>query len=181
MAKTLWLLRHAHARENPPAGGRDRDRRLSARGQFEASALGEELKSSERTLPTLVVVSPAARTKETCSRVFGDLGGKGEVVVDQDLYRATPDDVVDMVRRFPDDVAIAGVVGHNPTIHCLSLDLLAEVLFEQSHPGSSHYPPGTISVLSFPISTWGQLGWGEATLEWFRVPQKDERTAEKFL
>ena len=31
--------------------------------------------------------------------------------------------MLEILRELPDEIEVAGVVGHNPTLHCLSLDL----------------------------------------------------------
>ena len=70
MAVTLWLVRHAKAVDQPPPGGRDRDRTLASRGEAEAAALAEFLESSTLHLPPTVLVSPAARTHATAATAF---------------------------------------------------------------------------------------------------------------
>jgi len=173
MAKTLWLLRHAKAAEHPPSGGRDRDRRLAPKGVADAEELGSLVVSGAfGEVPRLVLVSSAARTQATARAAFGPLGDEVELETDQRLYRATPDDVLEIVRTIPDEIEVAGVVGHNPTIHCLAIDLVADALLEGPHPLSSRYPPGTLCVVSLQVTSWSSCSWDEGTLVTFHVPEK---------
>jgi phosphohistidine phosphatase len=173
MAKTLWLLRHAKAVEHPPSGGRDRDRRLAPKGIADAEELGALIAAGAfGEVPRLALVSSAARTQATAQAAFGHLEGKVELETDQRLYRATPDDVLEIVRTIPDDIEIAAVVGHNPTIHCLAIDLVAEALLEGPHPLASRFPPGTLSIVSMQVTSWSSCSWDEGTLVTFHVPEK---------
>ena len=175
MGRTLWLLRHAKTVEHPPPGGRDRDRRLSPRGERDADALCRSLKEGAlgAPLPAFVIASPAARTQATAKRVFHSLDQSIPIATDQRLYHATPDDVLEIIRELPDDIESACIVGHNPTIQCLSLDLVAEQLRDEPHPGAVRYPPGTLSIVEVPISRWGACTWGEGSLTVFRFPPRE--------
>jgi len=166
MALTLWLLRHFSALEDPPSGGRDRDRRLSPRGLRSAERLSETLRggTSPGPLPTLALVSPAARTQQSAAGAFGELASPPRQLTDARLYHATPDEVLDILRELSDDDEVICVVGHNPTIHCLSLDLVSELTLDGPHPALNAYPPGTLSVISLPIESWSKASFGEGSL-----------------
>jgi phosphohistidine phosphatase len=170
MALTLWLLRHFSAVEDPPAGGRDRDRRLSPRGLRSAERLSEALRdeSVPGPIPTVSLVSPALRTQQSAARAFGDLVAPPRQLTDARLYHATPDDVLEILRELPDDDEVVCVVGHNPTMHCLSLDLVSELTLDGAHPALNAYPPGMLSVISLPIESWSKVAFGEGTLRTLR-------------
>jgi phosphohistidine phosphatase len=163
MAKMLWLLRHFHAVSEPLSGGRDRDRRLSSKGAAAARELGGLLAEGaiDLPLPECVLVSPAVRTRSSAEGVFQD---RAELIGDARLYHATPDDVLDIVRELPDELTVVGIVGHNPTIHCLSLDLVTEHTLEGAHPAATSYPPGTLSIVELPIDRWAEASFGEGAL-----------------
>ncbi len=167
MPRTLWLLRHFEAVDNPPAGGRDRDRRLTARGLAAARALGAAIAAGEigSPPPSYVLSSPAARTTATAEGAFGSLDPPPALAVDRRLYHATPDDVLEIVRELPDEIDVVGVVGHNPTVHCLSLDLVDEEALVGPHPATAKYPPGTLSVIILPIRAWAEAAWSQGVLE----------------
>ena len=60
------------------------------------------------------------------------------------------------------------MVGHNPTIHCLSLDLVSELSLDGPHPALNAYPPGTLSILELPIDRWSDLAFSEGRLALLR-------------
>ena len=176
MAKVLWILRHAKALEEPPPGGSDRDRLLAPRGEREADGLGEALRSHylDVAAPTSVVTSPAARTRATAERVFGNLTPSIPISLEHRLYSATPDDALEIISEFPEDMDVVALVGHNPTVQILSLDLVKEESGDDAHPGSLRYPPGTLSIVSLPISSWSDIYWGLGTLELFVQPERSK-------
>ena len=172
MSKRLWVVRHANAVEHSPHGGRDRDRRLSAKGEHDVEALRRDIAAGNVASPTpeLVVASAAVRTMATATGAFDPSGTAGIVSADRRLYRATPDDVLDIVHELPDDIAVAGIVGHNPTIHCLSIDLVDEMAVHGATVGQRCFAPGTVAVFVLPIDRWSDASFGSATIETVRIP-----------
>lgn len=72
----LWLLRHAKAVADPPAGGTDHDRPLTPRGRRDAEALGRHLSDpgfGPEGRPELVLCSTATRTVQTAAGVLSAL------------------------------------------------------------------------------------------------------------
>jgi phosphohistidine phosphatase len=130
-ARTLWLLRHAKAVADPPAGGDDFDRVLAPRGRRDATALGHLLAGpgglveGGAPLPQVALVSPAARTTATAELVLTGATPPPHWRSPTDLYGADPEQVLDHLRALSDDVTSAIVVGHNPTAQALALGLLA--------------------------------------------------------
>jgi len=61
--RRLLLLRHAKT-ERPEPGGRDRDRKLTARGRADAPVIAGYM-VRHRLGPDLALVSPAVRAEET--------------------------------------------------------------------------------------------------------------------
>jgi len=174
MAKLLWLLRHFEAVDNPPPGRRDRDRRLSLRGEAEAEALGVAIEAGEvdAALPALILSSPAARTRATSEAVFGRVSSPSSLATDARLYRATPDDVIEILRELPDELEAVALVGHNPTLHCLSLDLVAEQPDGGLRASSTRSPPGSLAIIELPVASWAELGWAEGRLCVLRIPRR---------
>jgi phosphohistidine phosphatase len=74
MASTLWLLRHGDA-EPAAAGGDDFGRRLTARGEQEASAAGLAL-AGMGVDPEHVFTSPRVRARDTALLACSHLGVK---------------------------------------------------------------------------------------------------------
>jgi phosphohistidine phosphatase len=120
--RTLVLLRHAKA-EHPDVGS-DFDRRLTTRGEADATAAGAWL-AAEGIRPELVLCSAAARTRETWDVVARALPTP-EVRYEQSLYEGGRTEVFDLLRTVPDSVHTVLVVGHNPTVSEVSLMLMPD-------------------------------------------------------
>ena len=77
----LWVLRHAKAVADPPAGGADYDRPLTGRGRHDAVDLGTRLAAGDGVfgldgvaLPQVILSSSAARTYQTAELVLENMG-----------------------------------------------------------------------------------------------------------
>lgn len=114
--RTALIVRHAKAESTAV---RDRDRRLTDRGLSDAWAAGAAVSAALADVSgaVLALVSPAARAYETWQQVAARLPGGVQQRVVGELYEAGVDDVVELLRGLPADVAAAIVVGHNPTMH----------------------------------------------------------------
>jgi phosphohistidine phosphatase len=133
-ARILWLLRHAKTVTDPPPGGSDFDRVLAPRGRRDAAALGRLFAGSGDGLspalegvprPTVALVSPAARTTATAALVLDDVAAPPQSRLEDDLYGADPQAVLELLRALPEDVVAAMVVGHNPTAQTLAQGLVS--------------------------------------------------------
>jgi phosphohistidine phosphatase len=183
-SRTLWLLRHAKTVTEPPRGGSDYDRVLAPRGRREATALGrlfagrgEGLGPALKgvPLPTVALVSPAARTAQTADLVLADVAEPPERRLDDDLYEADPEEVLALVRALTDEVDAAMVVGHNPTAHTLSQALLSP----RDKKGRSlvvrhGFPTCALGVYAFKVDRWADVASGTAKLVALMVPPYGE-------
>lgn len=123
--RTLILLRHAKAVRAHEAPS-DEERALTPRGRREAALAGAAIEDAGLK-PTLALVSPAQRTRETAE--YGLQNFALEVRYDQALYHAATESIWD---AFADSEAeCVVVVGHNP-----GLGELTSLLIHQSHDGS---------------------------------------------
>jgi phosphohistidine phosphatase len=117
--RTLVLLRHA--KTETPGTKADFDRRLTKRGEADASAAGAWL-ADQGLAPHLVLCSPAARARQTWHGVSVALAQgtpdspTPEVHYEDGLYTGGRTEVIDLLRAVPDDVGTVLVVGHNPTM-----------------------------------------------------------------
>jgi phosphohistidine phosphatase len=162
--RTLWLLRHAKAMADPPAGGDDFDRVLAPRGRRDAEALGRligrggyELGVSE-PLPQVAFVSPAARTAATADLVLTAAGLTPRLEYPTDLYGGDPEDVLNHLRRLDTDVDAAMVVLHNPTGHHL-----ADGLLERTDEDGLDllqrrgFPTCALAVIRLEVARWSNV------------------------
>ena len=122
--RLLLLLRHAKAVADTGPGGAtdDHARDLSERGLREAGALGRVLQEM-RLQPELALVSSALRTRRTWE-MLGPLEAPAPAVVVTDrLYLATPRELRGALREVEEPVGSVMLVGHNPGLHELALQL----------------------------------------------------------
>ena len=119
----LILLRHGEAERDAP-GGDDFDRRLASTGVAESTAMGETLAELGFS-PDLMLVSTAARTRGTSEALARALP-QAQVQFEDALYLAEPQTVADLIAAFGPKVATLLVVGHNPGLQDLTVQLLRQ-------------------------------------------------------
>jgi phosphohistidine phosphatase len=118
----LILFRHGKA-ERDSATGVDFDRPLAPRGVSDAAAMAKTL--AELGLkPTLALVSPALRTRETWAAAQGAFPD-AEVRYEPSLYNAEAGGVRQAVERATTP-GLLMVIGHNPGLQDLTVALLRE-------------------------------------------------------
>jgi phosphohistidine phosphatase len=178
--RTLWLLRHAKTVTDPPPGGSDFDRVLAPRGRRDGKALGRlfagegeglgpALKAVPR--PTVALVSPAARTRATADLAFAEMAEPPECLFYGGLYGADPDEILAYVRELDDGADAVVVVGHNPTAHSLSHELLAPSDKKGlSLATRNGFPTCALGVYSFKATRWTDVTAGGAKLVTLMVP-----------
>ena len=117
--KELWILRHAHA-EPYRDEATDFERRLDARGEAEAAAIGRLCAALHLDFG-YILASPAARTLATAKAVAGALAAASPKFLENpSIYLADRRTLVSIVRTLPADCGRALIVGHNPGISRLA-------------------------------------------------------------
>jgi phosphohistidine phosphatase len=119
----LILFRHGKA-DADSASGEDFDRRLAPGGLTQSAETAARL-AEMGLIPDLVLVSPAARTRETWAAAAASFPG-ARVDFDTDLYNADSSDIRLEAERAGRAASAIMVVGHNPGIHELTVRLLIE-------------------------------------------------------
>lgn len=118
--RELYLLRHAKATTESPSSD-DHGRQLAQRGEVAAQRLGEEM-AGRSWYPHRALVSTATRTRSTWRLVADGIGDFApSAYLDDRLYLARPGQALDIIRETPDSVQSLIIVGHNPTMHELSM------------------------------------------------------------
>lgn len=166
-----WLLLLRHAKAADPHGVPDRVRPLAGKGRRNAHAT-EEWFAAEGPRPDLAITSDAVRARQTWELICSAWPGREiPTQVEPRLYGADPLDLLDVVHQVPEDVRVAVVVGHEPTLSATAL-LLAGT---RSDPVAvarlrQKLPTNGIVVLRFS-GRWGGLVAGCAELETFVTPR----------
>ncbi|MGO9657675.1 MAG: SixA phosphatase family protein [Acidimicrobiales bacterium] len=161
--RSLYLLRHAKSSWADTGLG-DHARPLSPRGEAAARAMAAYLRGEE-VEPALVLCSTALRARQTLAA----LSPRGEVRYEDGLYGASAADLLARLRRVPDEVGSAMVVGHNPGLHELAVSCSGKGDPLQLARLGDKLPTGALVRLSFP-GPWAVLAPGHAVLDALVVP-----------
>ena len=165
--RRLLLLRHGKAAQQS-AGG-DRERPLTRRGLADARRVGQFLVAQGVT-PELAVASNARRARQTLERVLEAFPVHVTQLIENSIYSASVDHLLDILRQSPEKVMTMLVVGHNPGF-CELADALAgagdpnEILRMRIK-----FPPAALAILDFPSGGWVNVAKGAARLHRFVTP-----------
>jgi phosphohistidine phosphatase len=170
--RRLILLRHAKsAWPDVP----DHERPLAPRGERDAPAAGRWLRKSG-CVPDQVLCSTARRARETWALAEDKLHAHPEVVFEQRVYGASTAELLDLARATPAGVQTLLIVGHDPAVHELTLELAGAELGAGSGRESdplervrAKFPTAAIAVLAF-ARTWPEIALGQARLADFVTP-----------
>ena len=155
-SRLLLLMRHGKA--DSGAGQPDHERRLTDRGHSQAQLVGEYLES-QNVRPTRVLVSDAARTRETWEHLLSTMHGfDGTVSLHEDIYNGGTTELAALIRSCADEDAVVMVIGHEPTMS----SMVAQLADDDSDAGSVAQariglPTGAMGVLSGPLAHWSEL------------------------
>ncbi len=169
-ARRLVLLRHA--KSDWPDDVPDHERPLARRGRRDAPAAGRWLRKSGY-VPDLVLCSTARRARETWQLAEEELGALPQTTFEPRVYGASATDLADLARQQPPDVRTLLIVGHEPAMRALTLEL-ADAQPEDGDLAAlgrvrAKFPTAAIAVLTF-TGTWPELAPRQARLTGFAVP-----------
>ncbi|OLT22391.1 hypothetical protein BJF81_00670 [Ornithinimicrobium sp. CNJ-824] len=166
MSRTLVVIRHAKAEHADPGG--DHERQLAPRGVEDAGALGRWL-AGEGLLPDLVLVSTAARTRQTAELVLQGAGLDVDQVPtwpSRSVYDGGVDATLGAVQEADDDATTVWLVGHQPVVAALTLELAEPHRSDHAivEAVGAGFPTSAAAVLHIDVESWSVLGPGGARL-----------------
>lgn len=164
------LILFRHVKSDWTAGEEDHDRGLAPRGKRAAGPMGAWL-AGRGFRPDLVICSTAVRARATWELAKAAFTPAPEARYEGAIYAASPEALLEVVNRTPDDVQTLMVVGHNP-----GMERLVGLLATQGDPEarralSGKYPTGGIAVLDMPLDGWADVVPGVARLDRFVTPR----------
>jgi phosphohistidine phosphatase len=164
--KHVFLLRHAKS-SRKDTGLPDHARPLAPRGRRATKAMAAYLRE-HRIEPALVLCSSAKRARQTLEGIEAGLPSFAEVRIESDLYQASEAGLLARLQSVPDPVGSVMLVGHNPAIERLALNLATAGadLAELAHK----YPTGALATLKF-AGRWSELEPDGAQLTGFVRPR----------
>jgi phosphohistidine phosphatase len=164
----LLLLRHAKT-ERPEPGERDRDRKLTARGRADAPIIGTYM-ARHRLVPDLVLVSPATRADETWALVAEVFNKTPRLVKEERIYNAGTGALMEIVGA-ASGARMLLVVGHNPGLHDLAVQLIASGDVGMRERVREKLPTCGLVVIEFPYDDWSKLHRSSGRIERFVSPR----------
>jgi phosphohistidine phosphatase len=164
--KQLILFRHA--KSSWKSGTRaDVSRPLADRGKRDAPRMGRRL-AARGARPALVLSSHAARALETARLIMPPIGyDPDKLEIDEDLYLASPDEILDVVAAQDDVHPCLLLVGHNPGLTELANVLVPELAID-------NLPTSGVVAIDLAVSAWKDVRAGAATLAYYDYPSNPE-------
>lgn len=165
----LCLLRHAKSSWED-ASIQDFDRPLAARGKDAAPRMGAYM-AEHGIAPQLILCSTAMRARQTLALVLPKLPNDPSVDFEDALYLASPSTLLARIRKVEANVTCAMIVGHDPGMHGLAIELSGRGDSENLHRLANKFPTAGLAVISFRTSQWSQLKPKAGRLERFMFPR----------
>lgn len=163
--RTLYLLRHAKSSWDDPELP-DHERPLAPRGLRDAKRIGKHLGGLGVT-PALVLCSSAVRTQETLDLLRPALG-EVAVQVEEQLYGASSEMLLERIRSIPDELGSVLLIGHNPGVQDLVLALASSGA--ELDRVEAKFPTAALATLTLP--RWSNLSPGDAELVAYVIPKQ---------
>jgi len=166
--RRLVVLRHAKSAW--PAGVADHERPLAPRGRRDAPAAGRALAEAD-CLPDLALCSTAVRARQTWELAAEQWGTPPPVQLERRLYAADVPELLEAVREVPDQVQTLLLIGHNPGLEELVLELAGDGLDDTLDRVRTKFPTAAVAILAWHGSAWSELAPGAALLTDVTVPR----------
>jgi phosphohistidine phosphatase len=167
LAHFLFILRHAKSDWKKDVAA-DFERPLSERGLRDARKIANWL-VQQTDLPTMIVSSPALRTYQTALIFAHTLDIQpGEIHFDKRIYEASVNNLLEIVREFPENAESILLIGHNP-----GFDSLLQMLCKMVEPRADGklMTTATIAKVSVP-SSWQRISSNCCELSLFSRPNE---------
>ena len=160
--KTLFIVRHAKSSWDNPILS-DFERPLNDRGKKDAPRMGKRLKEKDIVVE-LMLSSPARRAVSTCKRIAEVLSYPEEKIrLEDKLYHATEDKMLDVIHGFKDQVDNVMIFGHNPG--------LTDFVNSLANGHISNVPTCGVVACNFFVDSWKDIDWGKGTIIFYDYPK----------
>lgn len=168
---TLLLLRHAKSSWDDISQD-DFDRPLTKRGTKAAPMIGALL-LKKALVPDLVLCSTAVRARATLTLVMNEFDGlTPSVIYDEALYMSDAETMLDKIRAVKGQPAVVMVVGHNPGMHALALELTGSGPRSGLQSLAMQFPTAALAHITFDVESWRRIAPAMGELVEFVLPRK---------
>ena len=159
--KTIILLRHGKS-DCSASYGSDHERPLAPRGEQAAQTIGRLL-ARVGQIPDRVLTSSAVRARETVELAVAAGDWNCPVQIVPEFYGASPESVIERVRREDDGPSSLLIAGHQPTWSTLAGELMGG--------GMLRFPTAAMARIDLDIKSWSELDRDRGLLVWFLIPR----------
>lgn len=159
---TLLILRHAKSSWDDGSLP-DFERPLNERGLRTAPFMGELIKN-KGLIPAVIISSPAVRAISTAELVKDSAGITSDIRLDDRIYEASPQNLVQVISEIDDALNTAMIVGHNP-----GFEHLIRFLTGDMEP----MPTAALAVVALDITNWHGVRDGTGTLAALYRPREE--------
>lgn len=166
----LSLFRHAKSSWDDP-GVKDFDRPLAPRGETAAPRMGAFMAEHD-IQPQLILCSPAVRTRQTLDLVLPHFNSDPTVVYQEGFYLAPASQLLARVRKVEAKVRHVMIVGHDPGMHGLAVELAGSGAPKLMQALAAKFPTAGLAVLDFELDKWSKVGPGGGQLRVFMTPKR---------
>lgn len=166
----LLLLRHAKSAWDDPTL-EDFERPLSRRGAKAAPEMGRHIADLDLK-PDLVLCSGAVRTRGTLALVLPELGPPPPAITyDDGLYLAPPALILDRLHALSASPRTVLVVGHNPGLQSLALELIGTGERKAITQVAVKFPTAALAVITFAHVSWSEVRPASGRLTHYVTPR----------
>ncbi len=166
----LTLLRHAKSSWDDQDLS-DHERQLSKRGTKAATRIGRHI-AEHNLIPDLIICSDAIRARATLALVVVELAAKPpDVTITEDLYLASPAQILETVAANTSDARHILVIGHNPGLHALALSLPARANDNSMAEIAMKFPTAALAHLTFDVTSWDEVRPATGHLAHYATPR----------
>lgn len=150
--KTLYVLRHAKSWWDDPSLA-DHDRPLDARGERAALVVGRYMRQ-QGFAPDRVLCSSARRAIDTLVLVRSQWDTVPTIDLDRALYLSGARAILNRIATLDAGTGSVLVVGHNPDLHNLVVNLAAKGNGPLLEAAREKFPTASLAVIKLPLDDW---------------------------
>ncbi|AXS41230.1 histidine phosphatase family protein [Breoghania sp. L-A4] len=172
--RRLFLVRHAKSASNDEPGA-DFNRALSGRGRRACRLMGDYM-NAHALLPETILCSAAQRTRETLAHFLAVFSHDHRILLTHALYDAPHRDCYEIIRKHGGAAKTLMLIGHNPSIQEMALDLTKDGDPALIAAIVTKYPTAALTVLDLDIESWSDVAPRTARLQSFITPRDIDQT-----
>ena len=167
--KRLTLFRHAKS-SWADSGLDDFDRPLNDRGHAAAKRIGQEMDGQGMRFDC-VLASQALRVHQTLDGVQEEYRFATEIRFEPRVYLASANELLALVRAFPESCESALLVGHNPGLHELLLDLTDRDEEGLRDRIRGKFPTAALASVELSAQSWSDVKLGTGKIVELILPR----------